>query len=375
MDAVTRNRLETGAFLPRPDRGRYLRTLRALRAEAAESAGAVRIRDAEPLTFLARLGSALLEGRGCVLGATAGPHDSAPGPGELLIPTGGTTGRSRFARHTWETLACAATGLREATGGGPVNSLCVLPLHHVSGLMQAVPTQLQRLIRRPGGEAFLKQFDAVLLGGAAVLPEVAREARRLALPIRLCYGMTETAAMVCIQEKDTFLRGDDSCGPPLPHVRIEAGPGPDAPAPVSIRSGALFLGYAGGAARAPGAPFETADLGYRTAGGLRIVGRRDRVIVTGGENVDPAAVEGALRSLPGIRDAAVVGLPDVDWGERVAAAIVCRDGFAMADEAIRRALRREMPVYMLPKAMYRPDTLPLTAAGKVDYAAVRGMFA
>ncbi|HLS27785.1 MAG TPA: AMP-binding protein, partial [Opitutales bacterium] len=154
--------------------------------------------------------------------------------GEILIPTGGTTGHLRFARHSWKTLSSAAIGFAEHFEVKSIDSLCVLPLFHISGLMQVVraintggtffpadwkrlergeipkiddgfflslvPVQLQRLLRQPDLLPWLRNAKALLIGGAATPAPLVEKAAQLRLPLSLSYGSTETAAMVAAQK-------------------------------------------------------------------------------------------------------------------------------------------------------------------------------
>ncbi|MGB0564772.1 MAG: AMP-binding protein, partial [Spirulinaceae cyanobacterium] len=174
--------------------------------------------------------------------------------GQIMIPTGGTSGQIRWAMHTWATLTAAVAGFQQFFGVGQVNSFCVLPLYHVSGLMQfwrslltggrctlgaytdlkqghwpslpqptgflsLVPTQLQRLLD-VGGVAWLRQFDTLLLGGAPAWPELLARARHERLRLAPTYGMTETAAQVVTLRPADFLAGNKSSGQVLPHAQV-----------------------------------------------------------------------------------------------------------------------------------------------------------
>jgi O-succinylbenzoic acid--CoA ligase len=113
----------------------------------------------------------------------------------------------------------------------------------------------------------------------------------------------------------------------------------------------------------------TRDLGYRDPDGfLHVLGRLDDTIVTGGETVHPAAVADALRDHPEVRDAAVVGLPDEEWGERIAALVEAVD-YPIGD--LQEFARGALPDYAVPKAVVFAETLPRTDSGTVDREAVR----
>ena len=176
--------------------------------------------------------------------------------GWLMIPSGGTGGGVKFARHDGETLAAAVGGFCAHFGLARVNAVGVLPLHHVSGLMawmrcaltggvflpwnwgdlkegrrpelatrepwvlSLVPTQLQRLLERPEAVAWLRRFEVIFVGGGPVWPELVEAAARADLPLALSYGMTETAAMVTALRPGEFRAGGRSSGTALPHARV-----------------------------------------------------------------------------------------------------------------------------------------------------------
>jgi O-succinylbenzoic acid--CoA ligase len=172
----------------------------------------------------------------------------------IMIPTGGSSGKIRFAMHTWDTLMASVRGFYQYFDQKPVNSFCVLPVYHVSGLMQflrslttggqfaslpfkevvaekgreinpkdffisLVPTQLQRLLRANAAN-WLSQFHTVLLGGAPAYESLLTEARQQGIRLAPTYGMTETASQVVTLKPDAFLAGNNSCGQVLPHAHV-----------------------------------------------------------------------------------------------------------------------------------------------------------
>ena len=177
-------------------------------------------------------------------------------PSRIMIPTGGSSGQIRFAAHTWETLLASVQGFRQYFQVDRVNSFCVLPLYHVSGLMQfvrsftsegqlviqsfktlfsdqapltvpqdcflsLVPTQLHRLLTADRSwAAWLANFHAILLGGAPAWEDLLNRARNDRLPLAPTYGMTETAAQIATLKPAEFLAGNRSCGQVLPHAQI-----------------------------------------------------------------------------------------------------------------------------------------------------------
>ena len=182
-----------------------------------------------------------------------------------------------------------------------------------------VPTQLARLLDDPAATAALTGLDAVLLGGAATPPALARRAATAGIRVVAGYGMTETCGG-CVYD-GAALDGVD--------VRV------DASGRIHLGGPVLARGYhdASGPARdgtgfgcEHGARwFATPDAGrLDPTGRLTVLGRLDDVIVSGGENVSPAAVEAALAELEGVREALVVGVPDREWGQLVVALVVSR---------------------------------------------------
>lgn len=170
----------------------------------------------------------------------------------IMIPTGGTSGKIRFAMHSWDTLRASVTGFRDYFNCQQINSCCTLPLYHVSGLMQfmrsfvtqgnllvcpyqivktkqitldkwdyfisLVPTQLKFLLESIPD--WLTQFKTVLLGGAPATRSLLDTAREYNITIALTYGMTETASGIVTLKPEDFLAGNNSSGRVLSHAQV-----------------------------------------------------------------------------------------------------------------------------------------------------------
>jgi len=235
-------------------------------------------------------------------------------------------------------------------------------------LVSLVPTQLQRLL-----DASLRapsSLRLVLLGGASCPPQLLARAAEHGWAIRCTYGLTEACSAVTIARADGASAVPDSCGSALPGVelRIEAGR-------IHVRSAALLSGYypeATGAALDDDGWFVTADCGQLVDGDLRVLGRHDDVIVTGGENVHPLEVERELLLHPGIDDACVFGLSDEHWGQVVAAAIVAKAPAALCD--LLGWLEPRLARFKLPRKIAVVEALPLTPTGKVNRLRCRQLF-
>lgn len=308
-------------------------------------------------------------------------------PGSILIPTGGTTGGVKLAIHDWSSLCAASAGVQAFLGGVPIHSCCLLPLYHVSGLMQLVrsfvsggrirfddtdiedyclslvPTQLQRLLKDSQSIQKLNTARAIFVGGAALPAAVAEKARDHKLPIVPVYGMTETAAMCAAVPAKDFLNDTAAGAVPIGEANLQV----EADGRVRIHSPALFKGYHGHAPLDLSGGYLTDDLGWLDAiGRLHIEGRADRLIICGGEKIDPREVEAAICKLSGVESVLAVGLPDAEWGQRL---VVFYTGIEVTDWKVR--LDKDLANYKIPKLMVWVEELPLDAKGK--YSASLGV--
>jgi O-succinylbenzoic acid--CoA ligase len=353
------------------------------------------------------------------------PHP-LPQPGWIMIPTGGSSGQIRFAIHTWETLSMAVQGFQNFFQIEQVNSCCVLPLYHVSGLMQVlrswlsggklailplkalekrlaserdsgwefepaqfclslVPTQLQRVLVSSDAVNQLRQFQMIFLGGAPAWEELLITARQHQLPLALTYGMTETAAQVVALKPELFLQGSHGCGQVLPHAAIQivdvdqsnsdnnlntqVDIGTALIGRVKIAAKSLMLGYF--PVLTGFNEFWTDDLGYFDREGiLHITGRNSQKIITGGENVFPVEVEAALRATGLVHDICVVGIPDQTWGEVVTAVYVPTSS-AVSISALKSALASRLSSFKHPKQWIAVELLPRNAQGKINIALLK----
>jgi fatty-acyl-CoA synthase len=136
---------------------------------------------------------------------------------------------------------------------------------------------------------------------------------------------------------------------------------------IFVRGPLLFEGYTGGGdkTRVRGM-MSIGDVGYLDeAGRLFVTGRDDEMIVSGGENVFPAEVEDLLAAQPEIEEAAVIGVDDEKFGQRLAAYVVLRDGQSLDEQAVKDRVKRELAGYKVPRDVHFLDKLPRNETGKV----------
>ncbi|HEX6417489.1 MAG TPA: fatty acid--CoA ligase family protein [Acidimicrobiales bacterium] len=312
--------------------------------------------------------------------AAARPAEPVEEGDALVMATSGTTGAPRAAVLTHDAVAASARATSARLGVDPAGDrwLACLPLAHVGGLsvvtralvtgtpltvhdgfdaaaveaaaatgctlVSLVPTALRRI--DPA------RFRTVVLGGSAMPPDLPPN-------VVTTYGMTETGSGVVYD------------GVPLDGVEVRVVGGE-----IQVRAPMLLRTYRdGNDPRTPDGWFPTGDAGEWDAavGRLRVHGRIGDVIVTGGEKVWPAAVERVLGGLAAVREVAVAGRPDPEWGQRVVALVVPADPAhppALAD--LRAAVRAELPPYAAPRELRLVGALPRTGSGKVARARLPG---
>ncbi|MGY1590350.1 o-succinylbenzoate--CoA ligase [Geodermatophilus sp. SYSU D00708] len=314
------------------------------------------------------------------------PEEPLEPGADLVVVTSGSTGGGRGVLLP----AAAVRASGEATLarlGGPGAWLLALPVSAIAGLQvlarsilagtrPTVPARGERLAdalaRMPGGRRYtalvptqlrryldaepdaLRAFDAVLVGGAATDPALLGRAREAGVAVATTYGMTETAGG-CVYD-----------GEPLAGVGVRVGEGG-----VELSGPVLALGYRldpeGTAAAFADGWFRTRDAGtLGTDGRLTVHGRLDDVVVTGGVNVAPQAVEGALREHPDVADAVVFGRPDPEWGQRVVAAVVPAPGAEPDLATLRPWVAERLGGPAAPRELHRIAAVPTLHTGKPD---------
>lgn len=327
----------------------------------------------------------------------------------VMIPTGGTSGRIRFAIHDWSTLAAATYGFQQHISCERMAGHCVLPLYHVSGFMQLVralltmgsvvfgrienfaechalilkekkevrfislvATQLERLLRDESNVERLREYRAIFIGGGPAPIGLLDKSRMLKLPLALTYGMTETGAQVATLSPEKFLAGEIHQGPALPHVRIDIvnEESTNVRLPVGevgliqVLGRSLFRGYYGDSSTQTNLAVLTTDLGFLDdSGHLTVLGRADRVVITGGEKVNLREVELVFEKSALVRDVYAFGKDDREWGQALAVAYVPSDA-AIGEETLKEMLGRELSNYKMPKIWIRLEEIPRNEAGK-----------
>jgi len=332
----------------------------------------------------------------------------------LIQFTSGTTGRPKAVALTAGNLLASATASAFRLGVAPDDRWLVpLPMYHMGGLapvlrtalygttavladgfdaertratmaeyevttVSLVPTALSRLLDAGDPPDSLR---TVLLGGAPASADLLDRARATGVPTYPTYGMTETASQIATARPAETERHPGTVGQPLLGTTVtvvddDGDPlGPGEVGEIVVDGPTVTPGYYGDPEATAAAVSEhglhTGDAGEVDADGrLWVHNRLDDRIVTGGENVDPGEVIDALRTHEAVADAAVVGVADEEWGERVAALVV-PEGSAPSVATLEAHCDARLAGYKRPRIWGFADELPRTASGTVDREAVR----
>ncbi|MGH3715317.1 MAG: AMP-binding protein [Micromonosporaceae bacterium] len=336
----------------------------------------------------------------------------APAPGEMVLLTSGTSGtpkgaprqvRSAFASAEFlhrlpyrrneatliaapvfhgigmsqfiMTLALASTTVL-CRRFDPAAILARIEQHRCTGLV-VVPTMLQRILDL--GENVLERYDTsslriILTSGSPLSPELGNRATRaFGEVVHNLYGSTEVAVATIATPKD-WRRAPGTVGrsPVGCRVRLYDADGTPVTRPyqrgrVHVTSGLKFGGYTSGDSKEElDGMMSTGDVGHFDKHGLLFIdGRADDMIISGGENVYPGEVENLLVEHPGINDAAVIGVPDRDFGQRLKAYVVLEQGALLYADEIRAYVRRYAARYKVPRDIVYVEELPRNQTGKL----------
>lgn len=343
-----------------------------------------------------------------------------------IVFTSGSTGSAKGVELASANHAASALASRRRLGHSAKDTwLATLPLFHVGGLailvrsvldgstvtlaegfdeesvagaitggsatiVPVVPTMLTRVLARLAAPPALR-FRCLLVGGAALSPALAARALEVGLALAPTYGLTEACSQVCTAAPGGDEAAHGLVGRPLDtiEVRIE-GADESGLGEIAVRGPTVMRGYF----RDPGATADalrdgwlrTRDLGSLDGQGrLRLAGRRDDTIVTGGENVHPTEVEAVLDAHPDVAESVVVGVDDAEWGQRIVALVTPKGAGAggrrgepgvaessVADAAALRAwCRDKIAGFKIPREVQVVASLPRGATGKIDRRAAR----
>jgi fatty-acyl-CoA synthase len=240
----------------------------------------------------------------------------------------------------------------------------------------AVPVMAEALARDPAfTPSALQRLDAIFLGGAPLAPALIERFLDMGVPLVNGYGMSECGTAIHVPvDPEVVRRSGGAVGLPAPHIAVRlVRDGRDVPdgevGEVWVRGPSVSPGYwkrpqETVVAFADGW-YRSGDLARREPDGMyRLVDRLKDMYVSGGENVFPAEVEAVLAAHAAVADAAVLGVPDTQWGETGLAFVVARDGHFESKELRAHCLAR-LAKYKCPARFVAIDAIPRSAAGKI----------
>jgi len=330
-----------------------------------------------------------------------------------VLYTGGTTGTPKGVMLSHENINVSIQNIVfNERSTKEDRALCFLPFNHVFGQMHilnatilsagclemlpafdmdkilwlmgagrvtklfAVPTVYARFLGLDGLKESFGNVRYCFSAAASMASETVRQWKeRTGLAIYEGYGMTEAAPVVTYNHYHRHVIGSVGTAAPGVEIQIRDQQGHEfeqgLEGEICVRGRNIMKGYLNNPTGTRTAFwdngwFRSGDIGrFDQAGYLYIVDRLKDLIITGGENVYPKEVENILYSRPEIEECAVIGLPDPEWGERVTAFIVPRQGERIDSEALKTYLKSRISVFKVPKEFKAVRELPKSSAGKI----------
>jgi o-succinylbenzoate---CoA ligase len=345
------------------------------------------------------------------------PRDIDTEQETTVVFTSGSSGRSKGVILTYVNHYFNALGSNENI---PLQSgdswLLSLPLYHVGGIsilfrsalagssayimprfdpslanvlidsgtithLSLVPTMLTALLQHRNYRPLPATLKAILLGGAPVSTSLIERARELKLPLLTSYGLTETGSQVCTLSPQDSPEELTTSGRPLKYREVRIVDTDGLPIPegtvgeIAVGGEVLFKGYLGGDTFDDDSWFHTGDMGLLNINGyLTVCGRKDDMLISGGENIFPREIEAEVESFPGVIDCAVIGVPDVIWGERPVLFVEATTSADCNLNALRQHLETRLARIKVPDTIIVIDKLPRIGIGKVDKARLMDLY-
>ncbi|TFH64532.1 MAG: o-succinylbenzoate--CoA ligase [Candidatus Zixiibacteriota bacterium] len=247
--------------------------------------------------------------------------------------------------------------------------------------LSLVPTMLIALLQHRDYRPLPATVKAILLGGAPMPTSLIERARELKLPLLTSYGLTEAGSQVCTLSPQDSPEKLTTSGRPLEYRELRVVDTDGLPVPdgtvgeIAVGGEVLFKGYLGEETFDVDSWFHTGDMGFLDGDGYLIVcGRKDDMLISGGENIFPREIEAEVEGFPGITDCAVIGVPDTKWGERP---VLFVEVTAVADcnlDALRQHLHERLARIKVPDTIIITEKLPRIGIGKVDKVRLMDMY-
>ena len=223
-----------------------------------------------------------------------------------------------------------------------------------------VPSVLKELLENKDAISLLKKLKLILIGGAPTEKRVLERIIELKLPVRTSYGMSETCSHVTFLREALNQENSSTVGQALDSAELKLSEYGE----LLVKSKSLFLGYLG----RENTPewFHTGDLAsIDSSGRFKIIGRADRTIISGGENINPKEIEDLALEVKGVEKSAVISKEDSRWGQVPILFMEVEQGFKI--EELNNIFLLKLAKYKIPKEIKIIKKIPLTGIGKIDY--------
>lgn len=324
----------------------------------------------------------------------------------VVIFTSGSTGEAKGVIHTFNSLANSIiNGSKILNQNVGDRWLASLPFYHIGGFqiicralsngceiiipnnieteslkisieefhpthISLVSTQLKRLIE--ANTHLSAPLKLTLIGGGFSEDDLLVKADNSGWKIFRVYGSSETASFISAASVNEIINNPNTVGKPVKNVDIKISENDE----ILVSTNSLFKAYLNNLketnAKLKDGFYHTGDIGKLQDGYLFIEARRNDLIVTGGENVNPYEIEKALLKIEGIIDACVFGLNDKIWGQKVCAAVVTNNN--IKKDYIKYYLAKELSSFKIPKEIYFVDEIPRTLLGKIEREKLKAKF-
>ncbi len=310
----------------------------------------------------------------------------SPDQDATIIFTSGSSGKQKAVIHSLENHYYSALGSNENIPFSPGDRwLISLPMYHIGGLailfraligggaavfpdktepldetikktecthLSLVATQLHRLISDKHALEKLREIKAILLGGSAMPKSLIQQSVEFGLPLFTSYGSTELASQITTTSMSDQLDRLFTSGKSLPYRELSI----DKDGEILVRGQTLSRGYVDGENiiehKSKNGWFQTGDMGFTKDGYLTVIGRRDTMFISGGENIHPEEVEEHILSCGGVINVVVVPVESDEFGQRPVAFIEMERGIAFDENAVREHLQSLLPKFKIPEAFH-----------------------
>lgn len=218
----------------------------------------------------------------------------------------------------------------------------------------------------------LKNTKAIFIGGGPVESSLFKEGLSKGLPVYKVYGSTETGSMITMLKPEDVENKIDSAGKPLPGVKLKIEQNE-----ILVSTNSLFTGYYKNCSltkeKIVNGWYRTGDIGFIDNDGFLFVeGRKDNILISGGEKINPTEIEDILKYHFNITDAVVLGIPDEKWGQKVCAAVVCNINLNISE--VQDKLKQILPIYKIPKIIKQVESIRVDEMGKVNLTDLQNLF-